>query len=141
MIEEKSFVLFHVPVKCQTTHEVSSRDFPVPVSGQCSKKNFFEMMMLEKTPCKPRTRARTSANRDLRSGPVSNMARTMVWCAYSLGDWEAVQWRSLGKLGGAVTRRIKLEMHGDAVGSMNYSGKRNLENLSSKYMCNKTKYV
>lgn len=34
--------------------------------------------MLEKPPCEPTTRARTSADRDLRSGPVSNMARTMA---------------------------------------------------------------
>lgn len=63
------------------------------------REEFFDAR--EDTLQEPTTRARTSANRDLRSGPVSNMARTMVWCAYSLGDWEAVQWLSLGKLEGA----------------------------------------
>lgn len=63
---------------CKTSNDVSSRDFPVPVSGQCSRRIFRDDLMLEKSPCEPTTRARTSTDRDLRSGPVSNMALTMA---------------------------------------------------------------
>lgn len=63
---------------CKMSNDVSSRDFPVPVSGQCSRRIFRDDLMLEKPPCEPTTRARTSTDRDLRSGPVSNMALTMA---------------------------------------------------------------
>lgn len=92
---------------CKTSNDVSSRDFPVPVSGQCSRRIFRDDDAWEAT-----LRANNSSTHFSRSwftvGPCFEHGADNG--AYSLGDREAAQWR--------------IEVHGD--GSTNYSEKRNI---------------